>query len=90
MFKTIVLLTLLGSPQSQIMDERGPYSSQLECYARGHEIVKFLYTSAPMMVIGAETVCIEVPLHIEKPQPETPKTPKKQGPTVYQGPTERL
>ena len=83
MFKTIVLVTLLGSPQGQLHDERGPYSSPLECYARGHEIVKSLFSNSPMMVIGAETVRIDVP-EIE------PKTPKKEGPTVYEGPSEPL
>ena len=98
MFKSIVVVTVLGLPSAQLTDERGPYHTMLECASRGHEIMKTFFANPPSVILSMQAVCVEMP-EIENPGGSAPKTEshkspenpaKKRVPKLYDGPTKRL
>ena len=66
MFKALVIIGALNAPAAvQMEDERGPYSSTLQCYMRGAEMIKDVAVRMP--IVYASVICLNI---------EVLKTPK--------------
>ena len=75
MFKALVIIGALNAPAViQIEDDRGPYSSTLQCYTRGAEMIRDVAVRMP--IAYASAICISV----KKPEP--PKLKSNGGETV--------
>lgn len=60
MFKAIVLIWVIHSPNPVIIDDKlGPYTTALDCFHRGAVIIRSVVDITYFAIAKAEAICLE-------------------------------